>query len=195
MIDLPKFYLITMDLEKNESDYLSAIESSLKNGVKLIQLRSKQLPIDEYTELAIAVSLLVRKYGGKLILNGPPNLLGKVDADGIHLPSSKYLMENERPIPRNFLLSVACHNEEQFLHAKKIETDIAVICPIFATPSSPQGIPLGWKRFANMARTATFPVYALGGLTPNDLESALSHGAHGIAAKRALWNIQQPIDL
>jgi 8-oxo-dGTP diphosphatase len=31
------------------------------------------------------------------------------------------------------------------------------------------------------------PVYALGGLQPADLDTALDHGAHGIAMRRGAW--------
>jgi thiamine monophosphate synthase len=31
-------------------------------------------------------------------------------------------------------------------------------------------------------------VYALGGLTRDDLEIAVAHGAHGVALRRAAWS-------
>jgi thiamine monophosphate synthase len=30
-------------------------------------------------------------------------------------------------------------------------------------------------------------VFALGGLAPGDLDTAIAHGAHGIALRRAAW--------
>ncbi len=49
------------------------------------------------------------------------------------------------------------------------------------TPSVP-------ARYRSMAFESTItPVYALGGLHPDDLPRARAAGAHGIAAIRGLW--------
>jgi len=48
--------------------------------------------------------------------------------------------------------------------------------------------PLGWARFADLVRGTSIPVYALGGLDRGDLDVALSHGAHGVALRRAAWS-------
>jgi len=47
---------------------------------------------------------------------------------------------------------------------------------------------LGWQRFAELARGATIPVYAIGGLTRADLQDAWRAGAHGLAMIRGAWS-------
>src|SRR5207247_2427427 len=47
--------------------------------------------------------------------------------------------------------------------------------------------PLGWQGFAERARPSPLPIYALGGLTPADVDSAIDHGAHGVALRRGAW--------
>jgi 8-oxo-dGTP diphosphatase len=47
--------------------------------------------------------------------------------------------------------------------------------------------PLGWSRFGEIARGASIPVYAIGGLTRADLEEAWRAGAHGLAMIRGAW--------
>ena len=47
---------------------------------------------------------------------------------------------------------------------------------------------MGWKRFAELVRGATIPVFAIGGLLPSDLESAWRAGAHGVAMVRGSWD-------
>ena len=46
---------------------------------------------------------------------------------------------------------------------------------------------MGWAGFAELARGASLPVYAIGGLTPADLEDAWRAGAHGLAMIRGAW--------
>jgi len=52
------------------------------------------------------------------------------------------------------------------------------------------GKPLGWERFSSLVKLAKMPIYALGGVTPNDIETARSHGAIGIAAIRSIWGVK-----
>jgi 8-oxo-dGTP diphosphatase len=65
----------------------------------------------------------------------------------------------------------------------KLELDFAVLGPV--KDKSPA---LGWPRFAELARGASIPVYAIGGLTRADMEDAWRAGAHGIAMIRGSWS-------
>ncbi|MGB9094484.1 MAG: thiamine phosphate synthase, partial [Gallionella sp.] len=56
-----------------------------------------------------------------------------------------------------------------------------------ATQSHPGAPHLGWEKFAAIAEGASIPVYALGGLTLADMQTAWQHGAHGIALLRQAW--------
>ncbi|MGQ0655443.1 MAG: thiamine phosphate synthase [Betaproteobacteria bacterium] len=47
--------------------------------------------------------------------------------------------------------------------------------------------PLGWARFAEIARHTTIPIYAISRLTRADMEDAWAAGAHGIAMIRGSW--------
>ena len=190
---LPRFYLITPDFSGNKNLYLSELEESLKNGVKLVQLRSKNLSLQEYLKLENDLLPIIRSFGAKLILNNSESLLSASSADGIHFPSKEYANLKKRPISHKYLFSVACHNKEQIKHAENIDADFGVLCPVFSTPSSPTGTPIGWDEFSKIAKLVKFPIYALGGLNIQDLVTAKENGAYGLAAKRALWNLKEQL--
>jgi len=65
--------------------------------------------------------------------------------------------------------------------------DYAVLGPVHATPTHPQATPLGFARFVQIVAGARVPVYALGGLSSDDLGRAVGHGAHGVALRRFAW--------
>ena len=67
-------------------------------------------------------------------------------------------------------------------------TLFAVLGTVARTPSHLDVEPLGWARVAELLRATPLPVYALGGLSRDDLDTAIAHGAHGIALRRAAWN-------
>jgi 8-oxo-dGTP diphosphatase len=64
-----------------------------------------------------------------------------------------------------------------------LQLDFVVLGPV--KDKSPA---LGWQRFAELARGATIPVYAIGGLTRADLQDAWRAGAHGLAMIRGAWS-------
>ena len=46
---------------------------------------------------------------------------------------------------------------------------------------------MGWEGFAALREAVSLPIYAIGGLSPDDIGEARRHGAQGIAAIRSLW--------
>jgi thiamine monophosphate synthase len=48
-------------------------------------------------------------------------------------------------------------------------------------------MPLGWDGFTTLARGTGIPVFALGGMRQDDLETAWRCGAQGIAMVRGSW--------
>ena len=186
---LSKYYLITPDFEGDLTIYLQALEAALQKNkaIKLVQLRSKNLTEQPYRALAKHIVAKVHEQGAKCILNGHARLLDDIPADGVHYPSRELLKFTKRPMPPHYFLSAACHNAEQLQAATQVQADLVTLSPIFATPSSPQGIPIGWERFAELVQPIEIPVYALGGLCLKDLPVVEQHGGYGIAAKRSLW--------
>ncbi|HMA31463.1 MAG TPA: thiamine phosphate synthase, partial [Casimicrobiaceae bacterium] len=89
--------------------------------------------------------------------------------------------------PGDLMVAASCHARDDLARAAQLDVDFAVLGPVRPTPTHPQAIPLGWEAFARMVAGTRLPVYALGGLTGDDLEAAIDHGAHGVALRRAAW--------
>jgi 8-oxo-dGTP diphosphatase len=186
-VQLPDLYLITPDPGSDTQAFLKQLGKCLSNGIRLVQLRAKSLTQDNYIDLAKQVNNLCVEFGAKLILNSDPDLLSIVEADGVNLTGERLLALDSRPLPANKLVAASCHTEEDISHASQIGVDFAMLSPVQETSSHPETIPIGWSQFQVMCECAPFPVYALGGVKPDDLNKAFDHGAQGIAAIRALW--------
>jgi len=66
--------------------------------------------------------------------------------------------------------------------------DFAVLGPVRETATHPGVQPIGWEGFARLARGASIPIYAIGGLRRADLQDAWRAGAHGLAMIRGAWD-------
>ena len=73
------------------------------------------------------------------------------------------------------------------LDLTELGVDFAVVGPVLSTPTHPDAHPLGWAGFAAVIERTRVPVFALGGLQQADLDTAIMHGAHGIAMRRHVW--------
>lgn len=167
--------------------FLDRLNGALSAGVALVQLRAKTLDADAYRELARRACALCRRHGARLLLNGPLESLGDLDADGLHLPSARLMQSSSRPLAQPKLLSAACHSRDQLLHAQAIGVDFVTLSPVLPTATHPGEPTLGWQQFETLAAQVALPVYALGGMTHALAATARAYGAHGIAGISAFW--------
>ncbi|MDE1716387.1 thiamine phosphate synthase, partial [Chromobacterium amazonense] len=85
-------------------------------------------------------------------------------------------------------VGASLHNRDDLAKAGELGLDYALLGHVAATASHPGQAPLGWDGFAaSLAGEVPLPVYALGGLSLDDLEAARKHGAHGVALMRGAW--------
>lgn len=183
---LPAVYGISNGADVGEREFLRRLERALAGGLALLQVREKQLPPDELIRLTAEVIEAAGPYGARVLLNGDPRLAQRAGADGVHLTARQLLELGERPALE--LVGASCHNARELERAAILPADFVVLGPVLETPSHP-GVPtLGWEGFAALIRDYPLPVYALGGLTHADLETAWEAGAHGISMMRGAWS-------
>lgn len=183
---LPDRYLITPQAEEPEI-FLQQLDAALNRGIKLIQFRDKKLDDALWQALAHEVIERCHQAGARCMLNTSQQRFFSCPADGLHLDSRQLYSYDERPVDKSVLLSASCHTEADIHHAESLGADFIVLSPVQATASHPDAEPLGWQSFHEMSDKAVMPVYALGGMRAEDLNTSFSYGAQGIAAIRALW--------
>jgi 8-oxo-dGTP diphosphatase len=184
-LSLPPLYAISNVQELGEGEFMLRLEAALRNGLRLVQLREKHLSRDELRELALRVVALAHTHGAKVLLNGDVALAQEVGADGVQLTGAQLAELRDRPAVE--WCAASCHNTEELRRAEELGCDFALLSPVLPTLSHPGAPHLGWEGFAAIAAGASIPVYALGGLSASDMETAWRHGAHGVALLRQAW--------
>ena len=190
---LPPTYAITNMFEMGEQSFMGALENQLKQGLKLIQIREKQLENGELKHFAKNVIHLAKLFGAKVLIKANIDLARELNADGVHLPSKDLMQCIVKP--SGLVVAASCHNALELSHAQSLELDFVVVSPVKSTLSHEESIILGWPAFKQMIEKCNISVYALGGLTEMDLSQALSCGARGIAMQRAVWTNVTKFDL
>ncbi len=184
-LELPTLYAISNVSELGVEPFIPRLESALNKGLRLVQLREKSLTREELRELALRMLPMMRACGARLLLNADIELAQEIGADGVQLTAVQLATLRERPdVP---WCAASCHNAEEVRRAEALGCDFVLLSPVLPTQSHPGAATLGWERFAEYAAGATIPVFALGGLVQDDMQTAWQHGAHGIALLRQAW--------
>ncbi|NQU57285.1 MAG: thiamine phosphate synthase [Rhodospirillales bacterium] len=123
-----------------------------------------------------------------VLIAGDARLALATNADGLHLPEAVLARrptgarQGLRPA---MLLSVAAHGPQALERAAATGADFALLSPVFASKSHPDGSSIGILRFAAWVRNARLPVFALGGLNDQSARRLTGSGAVGWAAIEA----------
>ncbi|MDE2311136.1 MAG: Nudix family hydrolase, partial [Betaproteobacteria bacterium] len=181
-LELPPLYAISNAAELGAEEFMHRLEGALRNGLRLVQMREKHLPRAEMRALSLRVLELAHVHNAKVLINSDAELAREIGADGVHLTSMQLAALRERPdLP---WCAASCHNAEELQRAGELGLDFAVLGPVLPTQSHPGAAHLGWEAFGKIAAGSAIPVYALGGLCRDDVETAWQHGAHGVALLR-----------
>lgn len=194
---LPDKYLITGSFV-DSADFCHKLQNALNKNIKLVQLRLKNSSFNDMSQayaLLEQASLLCRQSDAMLMLNLPPNLiealdLSQLDYDGIHADSRTLNLMSAgeaQKIHSEKLLSASCHTREELMKAVQLQSDFVVLSPVQKTSSHPDTPALGWGMFTSMIEDVALPVYALGGVSDDDVSTSWLHGAQGVAAISAFW--------
>ncbi len=184
-LELPLVYGISMAEELGEERFLERASYALAGGLQLVQLREKSWPFERLRRFAQRFLPMAQAAGARVLVNGDAALARELGCAGVHWPAATLLAADARP--EGLLCGASCHDQTELAHAATLGVDFAVVGPVAATPSHPGAPPLGWSRVGELLRGTPLPVYALGGLETGDLDTAIEHGAHGVALRRAAW--------
>lgn len=187
---LPDIYCITPEPTEVGGDLLAWLNQHLAQHCFLC-LRAKQLTEAQYLSLAQQVSDLCQQRQSTLIIHQHYQLLAQLPlAKGVHLTSqqlAQYQSRQQLALNPEHYLWVSAHHQQDLAKAWLIGADAATLSPVCATASHPSQQAMGWQAFEDTVKTANLPVYALGGMTKEDISLAQQHGGQGVAGIRGLF--------
>ena len=194
-LQLPRQVWVTPDLDDLEEALMQLIHAAEK-GAQMVVLRSQgQFPgcvaaLETFSGQARALGL--RCILHERSLRSPGISADEVrriqGVDGLHLSAASLWSADHRP-GDDVLLGASCHTLADIRQANRLACDYIFLSPVRPTRSHPEARPLGWSTFGTWIAEAAMPVYALGGVGPEDLPHALRAGAQGIAGIRAFVRV------
>ncbi len=169
------------------ADLVWTVERALQGGIRLVQLRERDLPARELLELARVLRELTLKWNAILLVNDRVDVALLSRADGVHLgEASLPAPEARKLLPRGSLVTCAAHSVETAVEAAQAGADAVVVGTIFETESKPGVRPAGLPFLEAVVRSVRTPVFAIGGIDLQTAPLAVRAGAYGVAVVRAV---------
>ncbi len=181
LLRLPDTITITPAVE-SKREFLELTRKLVAAGRELVQVRQPKLSPDRYREWFLLAMELAAGSRTRLLFNNPPEYYQPAWADsGFHASSRVLAQLDARPAPPGRLFGASCHTREELRRAERLGADFALLSPVRATGKYDAAQLLGWHGFRRLADQASLPVYALGGMRPEQARQARAHGAFGVA--------------
>ena len=177
------------------SDAGSVVEQMIDGGVDLIQLRGKGRSIEELSDLAAALHQLTMKSSTPLMVNDHAEVASRVPLEGVHVGQDDDSIEVARQkAARDILVGKSTHNLEQARAAQREGADYIGFGPIFATPTKPGYMPVGLADIRRVHAEVRLPIFCIGGINIDNLQSVIDAGARRVVMVSALLKAHSIVD-
>ena len=173
---------------------VDVVRAALRGGAPAIQLRMKDAPAREMTELARALLAETRAAGALLFVNDRVDVAVAAGADGAHVGQDDLSVTAARALaPPGFLIGVSAETAVLACAAEAAGADYAGVGPVYATGSKADaGDAVGVERIAEVVAAVRIPVVGIGGITIDNAPPVIHAGAAGVAVISAVMRAPDP---
>jgi len=167
----------------------------IEGGVDLIQLRGKKQSLGELVNLAAELHDFIAKSSTPLIVNDYAEIARRVPVEGVHVGQDDDSIEIVRQKAAHaILVGKSTHSLEQARAAEREGADYIGFGPIFATPTKPDYAPIGLEHIGRVHAEVNLPIFCIGGINIDNLQSVIDAGARRVVMVSALLKAHSIVD-
>jgi thiamine-phosphate pyrophosphorylase len=165
----------------------------LSAGARFVMLREKDLSGEGLAELAKGLIAEAEKRGAGFVLNGGVEEARAAGAKALQLSFAKFLEIGGRLGEFGDLeIGVSVHGEEEAAKAAAAGAKRLLAGHVFGTECKP-GLPgRGPELLGKLRRLTGLPVWAVGGITPENAKEAIKAGAEAVCVMSRLSRCPDP---
>lgn len=186
-----RLYAVTDITDRSKSSILKKIEAVYRGGADIVQLRAKNLAVNEKLRLGRAMAQLAKKFKKLYFVNDSLSLALLTGAHGVHVGQDDLPPKEIRKLcarnQKNLFVGLSTHSRQQVRAAQREPIDYFAVGPVFKTPTKPDYGSVGLKLIRYAQKQARKPWVAIGGINEANLDFVRQAGAARVAVVRAVF--------
>ena len=146
-------------------------------------------------DLATELHEFIVKFSAPLIVNDHAEIARRVPIEGVHVG------QDDDPIAivrqkaaRDILIGKSTHSLAQARAAQAEGANYIGFGPIFATPTKPDYTPIGLEEIRRVHAEVNLPIFCIGGINIDNLQSVIDAGAKRVVMVSALLKAHNIVD-
>lgn len=181
-------YAVTDQTWTGQHTLLEQVEQAILGGVTFVQLREKQIPYEEFVQLATDIKQITDKHRIPFVINDNIEVALAVDADGVHMGQDDLPAQKVRArIGPNKILGISAHTLEEALQAEQNGADYIGVGAVFTTTSKLDANAVTLDTLRAICRAVSIPVVAIGGIHEHNIGQLQHTGIDGVAVISAIF--------
>lgn len=186
-------YLVTSQALSAGRTTLEIARDALAGGIRLIQLREKELSGAAFFRLAEQMRRVTANAGALLIINDRLDIAMAAGADGVHLGQDDLPVAAARRLAPDLIIGASTHSIAEARQAEKDGASYINIGPLFPTRTKQwTGEFLGLDGLRRIAAAVSTPFTVMGGIKPRQIPELRRAGAEIIAVVTAITAAPDP---
>jgi thiamine-phosphate pyrophosphorylase len=191
----PLYAILDTSFSKGRSP-ITILHEFLAGGVRLVQLRAKELPSADFFSLAKEARQLTREAGATFIVNDRADIALACNADGVHLGQDDLPLQAARRIlGPDKVIGISTHDLDQARSAELNGADYIGFGPIFGSTTKDTGYsPRGLEMLREIRAAVKIPIVAIGGINESNVAEVWKTGADAAAIISDLMGAEDVVE-
>lgn len=183
-----RLYAVTDRSWTGKQTLLEQLETALKAGVTLVQLREKELDDAAFLEEAKAVKALTDRYGVPLLINDNVQVAMACGAAGVHVGQEDLEAGRVRELlGPDKIIGVTAKTLEQARRAEAAGADYLGSGAVFGSTTKKNAKPMTKELLTQITHAVSIPVVAIGGINRNNILELAGTGVAGAAVVSGIF--------
>lgn len=192
-IIMKNIYLVT-DESTPVDALLEIARQAVKGGVSMVQLREKHSTGKDFYEKAKRLKEMLDRYHVPLFINDRIDIALAVGASGVHIGQKDLpLSVVKKILPPTMTVGISVSTVEQAKEAEQNGANYIGVGAVFPTKTKKDARVLPEGMLSAIIEAVNLPVYAIGGINPENIHTLKGEGLAGVSVVSAIMDAEKPV--
>jgi len=194
LLHCPLYFILDQSLSAQRDPLRIALDA-VSGGVRMLQLRYKDVSSRELLDLARRVKTICAEREGLLIVDDRVDVALLAGADGVHVGAEDLSPPEVRRLAPELIIGATARRAADAVAAKDAGADYIGAGSVYPSPTK-RGLPvIGVAGIRSIAAAVSIPVVGIGGINLDNCQAVIGAGASGFcsvspfASRRSVRNL------